>query len=950
MQRKWVAIALAILLVSIWSVFLSCSKKQSGPTGSDSTPVLLQVSPAHGAPGAPLEITGYTINPTDTGLMMFIGGYPAPFLADSNSINALVPLFMDSGAIWPAVPAGKQDVFIIKGNDTVAQALGALMIDSLPNADGATQAIVGDMQIISQSLTTIYNALPQLPGEDERLGGYRLAFAFMLDSLIAGTDSSLQSILSGTSSWTTQDTAGLGLQDAIMASSGALTYYNDFAGSVGQFSRKAVASANSIFCRGGGPDMDLACEMQIFVLLDDYKNYVVEPTAQTYNQSVKLGADLIALTGLAARQIEVINALMQVWEFVYGTLAPSLFPAEVTAFTLTLDSDTIGVNEPTYSTITVSARNHPATIKATDVLDALIQALGLSKAPPEIAAEFREILKETIKFAIGLYRECLVAYNDAHGGSVFIDPEADLPSLTWGPIDINHSDLMEMFSSEPDILASDTTILEWIGKKKGEGNIWAQARGAGEQSKVLIDYRLCAICVYSGGAFGNDLPSTEHETVTVGRAASLNVIVSGLPDNTNGSVYVDGPNGYSSGEIYDDTTLSKLEPGSYHIYAFSVGDILNHEYQPLPVDTTVDLAEDDSLSVEIHYETEGSLLVTVSGLPEGVEADIDVNGPDGYSAHLVADSLLDSLKTGSYTVVAHNVVDTSSQETLSADPSSQQIDVIGAQTATADVVYSGGVSLDFTVGNLNDGVQTVEGSSMAVFTQYPPAVDDTLRDTAYATHPLIECSGSDLAGGDTEYSISTNSSIWGSNATGTMIGSGGNNSASINIHINSTSSVGSIDTTTQRMGSLASTTVGTSYIYISVKNLSSDTRYFQAHMDVSGQAITDPPGGHSGGVGVTICGMSWVKYSDHCPTVDDPAFFVNVFNASFNPYDTLQGHYDSYPQPIPAGTTVYFRIRPYASGSSACTYSNSQYPYPDVITSGSIDVDVNYTFEILPLQ
>ncbi|MDX9856844.1 MAG: hypothetical protein RBT76_03555 [candidate division Zixibacteria bacterium] len=699
---------------------------------------------------------------------MHVGGYLTPFVVNGDSIVALVPLFLEEGGLWPKIPSGAQDVFIIKGADTVAQALGALTIDTLPHADGTMDSIAQDLQIISSSLGEVLNSLAQLPGQDERLEGYRLAISFMLDSLISGVDSSIQSILSGSSSWTAQEDSALALQDAVMASCGALDYYNEFANSVGKFSQKISSTKSSIFCRDGGPDMDLACQMQIYTILEDYKNLVVKPTAQTYAESVKIGADLIAISGIAALPILVINSIMSVWEFVYGTLAPSLFPAEITAFTLTLESDTIGVGEPTYSTIAISARNIPSTIKATQILDVLIDALAAKGVPQGLVTEFREILKETIKFALDLYRKCLVAYNDSQGGAIFIDPEADLPEMTWGPVTINHSDLVELFSIEPTILKPDTSILEWIGMEKGEGAIQARGRTAGEQAKVLIDHALCAICVYSGGAFGNASPGTETKTVVVGNPATLHVQITGLPGGTDGSVFVDGPSGYSSGKITQSTVLSPLESGSYHIYSFAVLDADNYEYVPKPVDTTITLDDEDDVTIDIEYTAKyGSILVTVSGLPEGIEADIDLTG-DGVFTHIVTDTLIDSLLAGTYTVVARDV-DDGTGNLLSADPASQTVEVIGRQTSTAAVNYGGSITMTVHVGNPYELITPRGQGPYTKLAEARYSVDGIQVESkqdyyTYVLHgpsgePAYTCTGGDSLGGGNHLGTITASAV-----------------------------------------------------------------------------------------------------------------------------------------------------------------------------------------------
>lgn len=831
-------ILLAGLLVITMSVAPTCSKKSTNPSDPPSKErKTITIAQTHGAPGSPIDISGYQILPLDTGITLLVGNFPTAFLADSTSIRALIPLFLDSGASWPTIPVGLQNVYLLKGNDTVAQALGALSIDSLPHRPGSTETIRQDMVKISNSLKSIWTSLPQLPGEDVRLPGYRFAIMTMLDSLVAGTDSSLQSIISGTSSWTNNQAPDLALQDAIMASSGALEFYNEFAGSVSAFSGRVTAvTQSSIFCRGGGPDMDLACELQIYTLLEDYKNNVVKPVTTEFASSVKIGADLIAISGLAAKPIAIINALMTVFEFTYGTLAPSLFAAEVTSFTITIYGDTIGVNEPTLSTISITAKNHPSTIKATDVLDMLIDALGLSSLPSGLQTEFREILKEAIKFALDLYRKGLVAYNQDHG--VFIDPEVDLPLMTWGPITINHSDLVELYSGSPEILAEDTAILEWIGKKRGSGTVQVRSRGTGERAKVLYDNALCLFCVYSGGAFGPTTLATENKTVSVGYSANLNIMIDGLPGSTKGGVYVDGPFSYSSGKIAADTSIENLEPGAYHLYAFEVLDSTGRAYVPEPVDTNFTLNDEDSASVTVNYKAKyGSLLVTVSGLLDSTKADIDVKGPKD-TIHVVNDTLLDSLLRGDYKIEAHPVADGSAGDSLTPNPGSQTVTVIGHQTALAAVSYGGGITMEVQIGNpflviqpyVKSPIEKNTYISLAgnrVWDKYP--ADSTELNGPPDT---LFCLDGKLVGGNTSGTLSTTLSAGGIAGDGNiMYSQTGNKSMAITY-----SAAASVPSTMSFNNEVNVGMTTNGWVTLVIKNRGSSTEYLK-YQNTCGGAI-----------------------------------------------------------------------------------------------------------------
>ena len=85
----------------------------------------------------------------------------------------------------------------------------------------------------------------------------------------------------------------------------------------------------------------------------------------------------------------------------------------------------------------------------------------------------------------------------------------------------------------------------------------------------------------------------------------------------------------------------------------------------------------------------GSLAVSVSGLPSGTAAAVDVTGPGGYSHGVVATETLTGLSAGTYTVAAAPV--TSGGQSYAASVPSQTVTVSSA-TVTANVIYgvSGG--------------------------------------------------------------------------------------------------------------------------------------------------------------------------------------------------------------------------------------------------------------------
>jgi hypothetical protein len=88
--------------------------------------------------------------------------------------------------------------------------------------------------------------------------------------------------------------------------------------------------------------------------------------------------------------------------------------------------------------------------------------------------------------------------------------------------------------------------------------------------------------------------------------------------------------------------------------------------------------------------TRGSLAVTISGLPDGLAASVDIDGPRGFHQHLTAATTLRKLVPGSYTTTVSEVDADGVRHLGGADASATTVRV--GKTATVAVSYPTGVS------------------------------------------------------------------------------------------------------------------------------------------------------------------------------------------------------------------------------------------------------------------
>lgn len=200
---------------------------------------------------------------------------------------------------------------------------------------------------------------------------------------------------------------------------------------------------------------------------------------------------------------------------------------------------------------------------------------------------------------------------------------------------------------------------------------------------------------YAGSVTGSPANVTPNgvATATVTYAAtsvapgSLDVAVAGLPGGVDAAITVDGPSGTQIVTASD--TLVGLEPGVYTVTAADVddgGDV----YAATVVSSPVTVPAGGAAAVSVSYSfldptAFGSLAVTITGLPVGVEADVSVSGPGGFAADLTASATLTDLTPGNYDVAAQDVSDDGLSYTAVIETS--PVLVIPEATSAVSVTY-----------------------------------------------------------------------------------------------------------------------------------------------------------------------------------------------------------------------------------------------------------------------
>jgi glucose/arabinose dehydrogenase len=100
--------------------------------------------------------------------------------------------------------------------------------------------------------------------------------------------------------------------------------------------------------------------------------------------------------------------------------------------------------------------------------------------------------------------------------------------------------------------------------------------------------------------------------------------------------------------------------------------------------------------------TTGTLVVTVSGLPAGLDGSVAVSGPGGYMQSVKATQTLINLVPGTYTLTAAVVL--SGATPYAPQPSTQSVMVAAGEAATATIGYAAQAALSLTLTQVAGGL------------------------------------------------------------------------------------------------------------------------------------------------------------------------------------------------------------------------------------------------------
>jgi len=131
----------------------------------------------------------------------------------------------------------------------------------------------------------------------------------------------------------------------------------------------------------------------------------------------------------------------------------------------------------------------------------------------------------------------------------------------------------------------------------------------------------------------------------------LAIAIDGVTADVVTTIDVTGPAGFAT-RLSRGDTLRKLVPGAYIVAAAPTPG--SSHFVPDTTSRTVRVDSAKTASVTVRFQPFVSLTVQIDGLPQGIEASVDVAGPS-FTKHLSASATLSELPIGKYTATPSTV-------------------------------------------------------------------------------------------------------------------------------------------------------------------------------------------------------------------------------------------------------------------------------------------------------
>ncbi len=510
---SYFSVLLTVILVGL--CIFSCSKR---PTDSDTTPdypeynTLLDgvtFEPSSGAPGTIISMVGLDSLPADSGFSLTIGDEPAPLIVESGqTVRTAIPLYIDTTvSSWPITPSGSQRVVLLYNGVAVDTAVERLTVDSL------LPAPIGTMDSVMVKLSSGASALKQIAVSIDAGDTLLMATCDAMDELLYTGTYSLTALLNGTAPVDGYDSSSAELFSALLVHSGLVDVINKWSDTLVVTARIArefsIKQSSADFLT----DKQLAARMQLHDLLAGFGSQVIGQTALDW----QIASGIIGAVALAAPVVGVYEFIVS-WvlgelDFIINKIAIAMLPSDVTALDLDFYNHEINTGDTTEAIVHISAKNNPPNITPADIIGQVLGGLQLTqwiqdRLGPTAARTLRSIIQDVVNWVLGVITNFLTAnYNSPTSLDVA------LPQATWDSVWVHEPGMIDLVI--PDLSKMGYMTGSFNGQAKDSiGPIGLQMRTQPGGPSTWVHPLLQAVG-YAGGAFGDDLTTSNIDTVTI---------------------------------------------------------------------------------------------------------------------------------------------------------------------------------------------------------------------------------------------------------------------------------------------------------------------------------------------------------------------------------------------------------------------------------------------------
>ena len=562
-----------------------------------------------------------------------IAGETAPTVLNARHEALMrLPLFYDEGTKWAAPPTGPQDVEIFCNGDLWATLPAAITITELAPAAGTTEALVTDYQQIAADYQALVNHLFPTPSIEQQL--FTAIFA-AVDELLNGSNA--ESLSTVVDELKQTDPEVLAVMDAVTAvgsADEAVTAQRELLAEMRahaesspapSLNRSALVVPKAYVPEIPGArlksDVDLASEMQTYVVLKSFGEEVVGQTREDFSSGEGVLSAISEKFGRAAK----VSVYLFIIDYVLNKLVVSVFPANLDEIQLELAETKLQSSEVTYSQFKLSASNVPANFTIRDltaVVQTLLGAGGGGSKPAETQKwikSLEDLIPEVAKLALDLLDQTFKEYAALLPNPLEYDLElfSVVPQMhyeAWGET----RDLYALYPTDSNVIRPLEDQLEWAASPTYWGSAQVYVTPAPAPAPSFWG------SLYSGPAFGDNTTFSNPVEVTVGDLA----IVLELYDLTV-------PEGDTASVGVKLSHAPQAEEGDVDVFVWPSGD------PDISVTSTVPMSFNDTNWNDFQYltlaaaedddEDDGQATVLLTALLESVGED-----PINIEAHLTA--------------------------------------------------------------------------------------------------------------------------------------------------------------------------------------------------------------------------------------------------------------------------------------------------------------------------